>query len=234
MSRLLPAAFLVAMALPAAAGEFAEREIIGFSPDGARFAFEEFGVQDGSGFPFCNIFVVDTATDSWVKGTPIRRLVEDEGVRVATACGLARADAAPFIADLDDRGNLLASNPITESGRDPYSLAFKRWPELVLENGDLLLRLETIPLPAPEGALPDRETAGFRLVLNDGAKDVLLHEDKTLPASRGTAFDYRISDVVMQQPFNAPPTIAVLVLVIQRGFEGASGRYVVVTKRLPQ
>ena len=47
----------------AQAGDFAKREIHGFSVDGGLFAFEEYGVQDGSGFPYSNIYVIDTATD---------------------------------------------------------------------------------------------------------------------------------------------------------------------------
>ncbi|MBN9059609.1 MAG: DUF2259 domain-containing protein, partial [Rhizobiales bacterium] len=67
MRNLALAACLISGALAAAAptaamaGDFAERSILGFSPDGGRFAFEEFGIQDGSGFPYSNIFVLDTA-----------------------------------------------------------------------------------------------------------------------------------------------------------------------------
>ena len=35
-----------AAATRASAGDFADREIIGFSPDGTSFAFEEYGVED--------------------------------------------------------------------------------------------------------------------------------------------------------------------------------------------
>ena len=70
----------LALAGPAVAGDFAERRIIGFSQGGERFAFEEFGVQAGSGFPYSNIFVIDTATDGWVAGTPLRiQVKEDSG-----------------------------------------------------------------------------------------------------------------------------------------------------------
>ncbi len=41
----------LAIAFPAVAGDFANRDIIGFSADGSRFAFEEYGQQDGSGSP---------------------------------------------------------------------------------------------------------------------------------------------------------------------------------------
>lgn len=221
-------------AFPASAGDFANREIIGFTPDGAQFAFEEFGVQDGSGFPYCNIFVIDTETDSWHPGTPVRRLVEDEGVRVATVCGTARSEAAPILAGIDDRGSLLASNPITESGRDPYSVTFKRHPEQLLPNPDWTLRLEKIALPAQGQPLDDgEETFGFRLTLETPDGKRVLHEDSVLPPSRGVALDYRIHDVVIRQPFGQPSTLAVLVMVLRKGFEGPDGRYLAVTAKLP-
>lgn len=226
---LLAAFAACAMAAPAGANEFAERRILGFSADGGRFAFEEFGVQDGSGFPYANLYVIDTAKDAWVPGTPIRVLLKDENTPLPEALAELARQSEGVLAGIDRPGNLLASNPITESGRDPYRIAFKRWPEFVLENGDLAVRLEKIPLGGADDPDP---TAGFRLILNDGSKDIVLHEDKSLPASRATAFDYRISDVVMLQPFNGAPTIAVLVLVVQRGFEGPDGRYIAVTKRL--
>ena len=76
------AAFVLAGLGRVAAGDFADREIFGFSPDGGTFAFEEFGVQDGSGFPYATIYVIDTAKDAWVSGTPIRVRIDDETVTV--------------------------------------------------------------------------------------------------------------------------------------------------------
>ncbi|TIL61031.1 MAG: hypothetical protein E5Y89_28055, partial [Mesorhizobium sp.] len=38
----------------AGAGDVAELEILGFSKDGGVFAFEEYGVQDGSGYPYAS------------------------------------------------------------------------------------------------------------------------------------------------------------------------------------
>nr|WP_272210755.1 DUF2259 domain-containing protein [Marinicella sp. W31]MDC2876669.1 DUF2259 domain-containing protein [Marinicella sp. W31] len=61
MPRLLPLAGLMAAlglsASIATAGDFATFTPLGFSDDGSVFAFEEFGVEDGSGFPYSNIFL---------------------------------------------------------------------------------------------------------------------------------------------------------------------------------
>lgn len=57
---------------PADAAELSRGHVLGFSGDGRYFVFEEFGIQDGSGIPYANLFAIDVATDRWVKGTPIR------------------------------------------------------------------------------------------------------------------------------------------------------------------
>jgi len=64
-------------ALPAFAGDAAYPEAIGFSDDGTRFAFAEWGRQDGSGFAYANLYVIDLAKDAWL-GAPVRVLLEDE------------------------------------------------------------------------------------------------------------------------------------------------------------
>ena len=65
---LLAGMALAALPVPAAAGEFAQVDLLGFSRSGSHFAFEEYGVQDGSGFPYSNIYVIDVGDDSWVPG----------------------------------------------------------------------------------------------------------------------------------------------------------------------
>ena len=55
------AAFAVtAVAGSAAAGDTASLSVLGYSPDGKVFAFEEYGIFDGSGFPYSNIYFIDT------------------------------------------------------------------------------------------------------------------------------------------------------------------------------
>ncbi len=77
-------------ATPARAGDTAELSILGFAADGSVFAFEEYGVQDGSGFPYANRFYIETATDSFVAGTPIRVRIDDESASVDYARSEAR------------------------------------------------------------------------------------------------------------------------------------------------
>ena len=75
--RSVIAALSLFAAGPAAAGDAAELGILGFSADGGVFAFEEYGIQDGSGFPYSSIFIIDTAKDAFIPGTPIRVRIDD-------------------------------------------------------------------------------------------------------------------------------------------------------------
>ncbi len=69
MRRALAALLLSVVAGSAQAADGAQSRPIGFSPDRRYFAFEQYGVQDGSGFAYSDIFVIDLSNDSWVKGS---------------------------------------------------------------------------------------------------------------------------------------------------------------------
>jgi len=77
ITTILLAAATIATA-EARAGDFAALQPIGFSSDGNVFAFEEYGVQDGSGFPYSTVYVLDTRNDSFLPGAPVRAVVEDD------------------------------------------------------------------------------------------------------------------------------------------------------------
>ena len=54
--RLALIILLGVFSLEASAGDTATPQVLGFSADGKVFAFEEYGIQDGSGFPYANRF----------------------------------------------------------------------------------------------------------------------------------------------------------------------------------
>ena len=64
----------------ASANDAAARRIIGFSPDGRYFAFEQYGTQDWSDNQsgYSEIAVIDTNDDSFVGGKPIKIVDERE------------------------------------------------------------------------------------------------------------------------------------------------------------
>jgi hypothetical protein len=68
---------LTAFATSAAhAGDGAALHVFGFSPDGQHFAYEESGIEDGSGFSFDRIVIVDVprATIAW---TALSRVTQE-------------------------------------------------------------------------------------------------------------------------------------------------------------
>jgi predicted secreted protein len=231
LAALLP---LLALSVPSQAGDFATRDIIGFSPDGGTFAFEEHGVQDGSGFAYSNIYAIDTASDEWLPGTPFRVLVEDE---TADPAAVRAENAAAARALLEERGvaprgQHVASNPVSELSADPHLVVFN--PRIMVPTLDepITLRLEQFPLSGGRLCSVMGMTRGFALTLESGGREQVLHRDARLPESRVCPTSYRIGDVVTYFPDAGNPVLAVLVLMETIGFEGPDGRWLAVTAPL--
>lgn len=214
------------------AGDFAEREIHGFSIDGGLFAFEEFGVQDGSGFPYSNIYVIDTATDQWTAGSPFKARLEDETKTVFDAREEARILAGPVMKSFENRGNVVATNRATELGIDGKRMIAT--PRLVVPPIDdaIEFRLEEISFAGTERCEAFGATKGFRLLkigTRDGETTKLLHEDTSVPESRNCPIGYALADLVTYYPEGQSPVFAVLIRMQTVGFEGPNGRYLAVT-----
>jgi predicted secreted protein len=227
---VLALAAIIGASCPSLAGDFAYLKVIGFSPDGGTFAFEEFGEYDGSGGHYSSIYVIDTNTDSWVTGTPIRVSPEDVDLSLAVVRGSAAKKAQAVLAKykIQPLGLAVVSNPATEQSNNPYSVRFKT--ELYANTAQIWqLDLTPIRLPEPAGCENLGPTQGFRLVLTDpAANSTILNEDKALPASRHCAQDYAIDTVVTYTPPNRQPVMVVLLDVITQGFEGPDRRFLAV------
>lgn len=223
----------LAFSLPAQAGDRSLIDFIGFSEDFRYFAFEEFGIQDGSGFAFSNIFVVDLDTDSWVVGTPIRVLAQSDARPLAEV----RAEAAERAAD-----------HMTEFGLDvPVEIA------ALIGDGAPDLDGQTLDFGAPgiaPGEVSGRyslalsqfeavaaspcadwfgvQPKGYGLILSDAGVSREVHKDGNLPRSRGCPLDYRLYAVVM--PFGGATisNAVAIVSVYPGGFEGPDRRFLAV------
>ena len=151
----------------ASAGDYADRDILGFSPDGGTFAFEEYGVQDGSGFPYSSIYVIDTGTDNWVAGTPVHVLTHAELAPLAKTRAEARSKAQPILAarKVGLPGNLVASNPPTELSADSHRVVFL--PRITMPLGGTAYDLSLGEITLPADNCPDmgQPFHGFRLTL---------------------------------------------------------------------
>ena len=222
----------------AVAGDTAELNILGFTPDGGIFAFEEYGVQDGSGFPYANRYYIDVDGDSFVAGTPIRVRIDEEMPTPEAARAEARAQGEAIVPDAElaqNRGTTAGANPVTELSADPFRMAVNPRPVFPAIDDPLEFRLTEIPVPMPERCADlGGEIVGFRLVRIEpvpGGTTSLLNEDDSVPASRGCPLGYRIGAVQTFFPAGAAPAFAVLIAVRSFGFEGPDHNWMAVTGR---
>lgn len=220
----------LALATPALGGDRAQFNPIGFSEDGRYFAFEEYGIQDGSGFPFSTTYIIDLPADKWAAGTPYRLRHNDETVSIGELRRLAAKDMTRSITKLgiDFPGSIIAMNGDGEPGAEPYVLRFGT-PGYGLSEvqDDHQLELEVFDLPSgADCAIIDNATKGFALTL-DGVD--LARDSGKVPTSRGCAMDYRLYAVVTPADFeNVPSAGVAIVSVYPFGFEGPDRRFIAV------
>ncbi len=232
--------------LPARAGDNAILDVIGYSNDGRFFAFEEYGVQDGSGFSYSSIFIVDLNDDSWVVGTPIRVVEEydeatyevepiDYGKNIQAVRAIAHEKAkfrleglnitTPAIANAINGDGIIENDGLTlRFGVPGYSRGII---------GDYRLKLEIFETQSALSCADwsDQVIKGFLLKLEDvGFNEVEIYRDKTtLPRSRGCGLDYKISGVFT--PFQARDIsrAVALISVYSLGYEGPDRRFIAVS-----
>ncbi|HWV19547.1 MAG TPA: DUF2259 domain-containing protein [Devosia sp.] len=221
------------MASPALAGDRALIDFIGFSPDARYFAFEEFGVQDGSGFAYSNIFVVDLENDTWLDGTPIRMRSEDENRPLLQVRSEANSQAIKIVADKEifvpaEIAVLIGDGAVDA---DAQTLAFGLpGYERGTVRDERQLTLKTFPLKSSEDCdlWFDTPSQGFELTLAGGAASAVVHRDETLPKSRGCVLDYRLYGVVIPGLGAPQGTGVAIISYYPGGFEGPDRRFLAV------
>lgn len=227
------AAVLLGLCAPALAGDRALIDYIGFSEDFRYFAFEEFGIQDGSGFAYSTVYVVDLDTDSWVIGTPVRLQADSEETLLRDLRHeighKAEGHIAEFGLDMPVEIAAMIGDGVPDTAAKSLNFGAPGYmPGAV--SGDYTLGLSTFPATAtsPCAEWFDVAPLGFELTIGDKASTRLVHRDQNLPRSRGCPTDYRIHAVVM--PFGgATLSHAVAIIsVYPGGFEGPDRRFLAV------
>lgn len=230
------ASLLAALALsasPALAGDRALIDFIGFSPDAKYFAFEQFGIQDGSGFPFSEIFVIDLAADKWAPGTPVSVRIDSEEVSLGAARTQSAEEAATVLARfaITEPVEILALNGDGAAEPDFTQLRFG-----VPGYGqgepvsDQTLRLESFEAKSPLPCLDwfSQAPLGLSLVMQGEGAERVIHRDKRLPESRGCVFEYRLFGVVQPGWAQDISSAVAIVSVYSGGFEGPDRRFIAV------
>lgn len=226
-------------ATTATAGDFSTFQSLGFSPDGTVYAFEEFGVQDGSGFPYSNVYFIDTEKDAYLSGTPIRMRIDDEAGDIARVRAQSGDKAKALIEThkvLSNPGVMAAFNPMGEVDADRNRIEYLQHAIEPTPGGSFALALEEIPLALSDNCrdITPEGGKGFRLKLvkRDGeAADTVVHEDTRIPDSRACPLSYQLSGALTFNPLDGDPIHVALVLVRSFGFEGSNGRWIAVPFR---
>lgn len=222
--------------LPAMAADFSSFQSLGFSKDGDIYAFEEFGINDGSGLAYSTIFFIDTVKDSFLPGTPIRTGVERDTESIATARHEAMEKATPLLSEqgiLDQPGELAAFNPITEIDASKDELRYLEHPADPAFGKPYTLKIEEFTVASPGRCRDFIDTLkAFRLTFgekNGEPADEIVHEDGTdIPESRRCTVGYRLGGVVTYSPLAGAPVHMALVNVLSLGFEGHNGRWIAI------
>lgn len=214
----------------ALASDAALKRIIGFSPDGKYFTFEQYGIQDGSGWPYVDIFFIDTLSNTWVE-SPVRLLIKDETISISKARALAIAKATPTINRLNTtlHGFTLVSNPITQLDRNKYNAHFGLHPSApTLNQFKLELKLQN---STSSRCVAGHNPKMFSLSLTAiTGGDILLasYADTNIPNSRRCPLDYSISDIHYFEAVNGDAIFMIFLNVMSVGFEGADRRFMVI------
>lgn len=224
---------LVLAGSPAWAGDKGLIDFLGYSPDGRHFAFETFGVQDGSGFPYADVYVIDLVADKWVPGTPVSVRLDSEDFSLAEARAQAadKAEAVLKRFSITEPVEILALNGDGAADADYTRLRFGT-PGYGLgePRSDQTLRLDsfesTSSLPCKDWF--SKTPLGLSLTLEEDSGERLIHRDKRLPESRGCAVEYRLFGVVQPGWARDISSAVAIVSVYSGGFEGPDRRFIAV------
>lgn len=221
---------------PAWAGDSALIDFLGYSRDRDHFAFEEYGIQDGSGFAYSSIYIVQLSNDSWVMGTPYHAQADeaqwDKPLAAVRAEARAMAQADLDALHIDNPARILALIGDGAVDTDGRTLRFAEpaccGPATVSED-IRTLKLETFDADTTWDCMGmlGKKGLGYSLTLMGakGAREV--HRDKAkLPKSRGCPTDYRLYAVV--EPFQTGGGHVAIVSSFPFGFEGPDRRFLAV------
>lgn len=223
------------------AGDFSRLNVIGFSPDGKYLAFEEYGTQDGSGFPYSSIYFIETAKNSFA-AQPVKVYLESETATEATARLKAKTSASANLKKFKivsgNVGELVVSRLITDLSANGFDNAGddknqtirftdERMSHYYVDEFELALKTSEVKTK-PCADYLDQPGLKFDLTLKnlraENAAPKILQSDKTLPESRNCPFNYSIQNV-----YTFKNTIAVFMNVFTAGFEGPDMRFMAVT-----
>lgn len=224
------------LASPAAAGDRASANFIGFSPEAQHFAFEEYGIESDSGVAYSNIYLVDLGADPAQEITRISSVAEegDNSEDLAAVRADARDKARPLIAErnifvpaeiaalngdgelIEDSSRISVNYPLPAWGTrtKTYSFQVTAFPTSSSAECDL------------QG---DGQPQGYELRIASGlAESTLYRDDGILPVARGCPQSYGAYAVVVPGVGSTKERAVVIISYYPSSFEGPSRRFLAV------
>lgn len=247
---LTAAGLLLAATSFAAAGDSAARKVLGFSPDGTAFAFEQYAVLYDSMERFIEIQVIDTRTDSFIKGTPFSARIGDRDERedhVVRAEFLKKAAPTLQRLNITQAGKHLPGKPSIDLDQPGiYQTAeapLAKSQEFTLPGGrkaKLAIAETAFGKASCYGAggratYGDVIVQGVTLTLSiDSAAPIVLQSDTRLPKSRRCVTEYGIAEAWLHEASDGAQTLAVLIETVDAHefHAGPNRRFMAVTRQL--
>jgi len=223
------------------AGDAAELNFIGFSNNGNYLAFEQYGIQDGSGFAYSEIILIDVPDNSFAYSAITSR-AEDEHITLESArdytmmSALSKLDALSIVTG--NTGDHVICHPLSDLEADPRYVRFNE------RSGGIPglsgFREYAVTLNEIE-VISDEDGYGYEFgppkmlelsIGTPGTNDIIvLQRDTKPPKRRGHVYSYRICDVYLYH-YTEHLYIAVLINYSMLGFEGPDMRFMAITGEL--
>lgn len=214
------------------AGDSAQFAALGYSADGQFFAFEQFGIQDGSGFPYSEIVIIDLDTDSFAGGSPFKARIDAEMAALSDVRAEARALADGALDKMDISRPALPIVLRGDGALDDEGLAISYGiPSygLARTEGEYGLEIDIFKAPSPRDCdYFEGNPMAFAMRRTADGTTAEIYRDARVPASRGCVITYKFYGIF--NPFEAyddASSVAVL-SVWSHGFEGPDRRFMAV------
>lgn len=231
---------LAAWTVLAAAGDQAQFRPLGFSESGQYYAFAQTGIQDGSGFPYAEVGVVEVARNDLVasKSVVIQSETGASPERaLKQALGEINLKRFGIVKEQEEGEQLLSREPGDAGAKAPARFTFMSMghgPAVEQEPEYEIVVETTKTAPSADDPFCADMGGAQRLKLSlvgrersDGAVRVL-QDDRRLPKRRACPLGYQVRGVI-----EYGEGLVVVLAYTRPGFEGPDTRYMVVTGLVP-